>query len=288
MRTIDRLRYEFGMPIEYDESLRGYFLTRQDFALNQLPLEYGELVALLVMCELASLIDDDSLRSNATSLWVKMTQGRVALGQDLERLKARFCLDPGLIVKLCGFSLIELLTLCHRNQLVRVYHPVPRPDTPAPYRVGFLEKVYLLEGELKVVLRGAGGRRIALHTSCISSIEELRELPEEFSGEDVQSDCEANQDADRELWREQVAEMVEISIAAPAAQFFAMQRWHAEQEDTWDGSTLTRRFPSTVPADVARRVLAVGRFVASVKPRELLDEIFLDVSHLWSLCTRER
>jgi predicted DNA-binding transcriptional regulator YafY len=287
MRTIDRLRYEFGMPVEYDESLRGYYLTRHDFTLSQLPLNYEELVALLVMCELASLIDDSSLQSNTTSLWAKMTQGRVELGQELEKLKAHFCLDSNLVVKVRGLSFVELLTLCRRNQLVRVVYQMPLPDSVSSSYIGFLEKIYLSEGALKLMLRGATGRQIELHTSYITSIEELREIPEHPQGdaEDVMKSC---QKPEAELRNERVVEMVEISIAAPAAHFFAMQRWHAQQEDTWDGNTLTRRFPGVISADVARRVLEVGRFIASVKPQELLDEILQDVSHLWSLCNAER
>ena len=37
MRTIDRLRYEFGVPIEYDESQRGYFLSNPNFSFASLP-----------------------------------------------------------------------------------------------------------------------------------------------------------------------------------------------------------------------------------------------------------
>ena len=37
MRTIDRLRYEFGVPIDYDESNRGYYLTNPDFSFASLP-----------------------------------------------------------------------------------------------------------------------------------------------------------------------------------------------------------------------------------------------------------
>jgi hypothetical protein len=288
MRTIDRLRYEFGMPIEYDESQRGYFLTRHDFIFNQLPLDRGELVALLVICELASLIDDNSLQASTNSLWAKMTNGRTDCGQELERLRGRLCLDPVLIAKLCGVSLVELLTLCHRSQLVRVNYQVPWPESLSPYRVGFLEKVYFSEGALKVMFRSALGQQILLHASCITSLEELQEIPEHVEGGDVQGLGKSHQSPNSELGTEEETGMVEISIVAPAAQFFAMQRWHAEQEDTWHGSTLTRRFPGAISADVARRVLGVGRFLESVRPPELLDKIFLDVSHLWSLCSAER
>ncbi len=286
MRTIDRLRYEFGMPIEYDESQRGYFLTRNDFSLHELPLGYGELVALAVMCELTALIEDRSLQESAASLWAKMTQGREGLGQELERLRRCLSIDPGLGVRLCGIDLVELLTLCHRRQVVQVRYQIQSESAQDTILVGSLEKVYLFDGSLMVVLRKPSNQEVLLHASRIAQVEALSTMPD--SVQDDQSKYLCDPIGYVYPGSKESTEMIEISIMAPAAQVFAMQRWHAEQEDTWDGNTLTRRFPAVITGQLAKRVLGVGRFLVSIKPPELLEQMYLDISHLWSLCKSER
>jgi hypothetical protein len=160
MRTIDRLRHEFGVPMEYDESHRGYYLTDPDFSFASLPPGRDELVVLILLSELSSLIDDASLGSAVSGLWARITNGRSDVRYDLEQVRTRFSSETTSIAKLADVDLLKLLNCSHTGQCVKVRYRSPwRHDEDKEY-VGRFDRFHFSDGILYALFedykQGAG------------------------------------------------------------------------------------------------------------------------------------
>lgn len=153
MRTIDRLRYEFGVPIDYDEPQRGYFLTVPDFSFAALPPGRDELVAPILSSELLSMIEDPTLQGAMGALWARITNGRADLTCDLEQIKKRFSSDSTSVAKLADVDLVRLIGLCHRGQPVALTYRFPwRHDEDKEYK-GLFRRLQLSDGILYAMYR---------------------------------------------------------------------------------------------------------------------------------------
>jgi predicted DNA-binding transcriptional regulator YafY len=287
MRTIDRLRYEFGVPIEYDESNRGYFLTKPDFSFASLPPGRDELVALVLLSEMALMIDDPSLHDALNSLWARITNGRGDIDHDLEHMRQRFSSETTSVAKLADIDLVRLLTLCHRGQPTLVRYRSPwRHDEDKEYG-GLFDRLHFSDGMLYALFKESGGRELILNVSFIKEIREVSELPPvaKEDGEEIPSKPYWLEGFG--IWSGSKPETIEITIAPPASRFYAAQVWHIDQEDIWVGERLVRRFPGIASPELTRRVLSLGRFVVSVRPEFILEQMREDVDHLSSLCGSE-
>ena len=288
MRTIDRLRYEFGVPIDYDESNRGYYLTNPEFVFASLPPGRDELVALVLLSELATMIDDGSLQDALSSLWTRITNGRSDVTHDLEHIRNRFSSETTSIAKLADIDLVRLLTLCHRGQLVMIRYRSPwRHDEDREYG-GAFERLHFSDGILYALFKDNRGRSLVLNVSFIKEIREVNELPPALPSEETEAPSKPYWLEGFGIWSGSKPETIEIAIAAPASRYYAAQVWHADQEDCWDGDVLIRRFPAIPSPELTRRVISLGRFVISVKPQTILDQIHEDVEHLSALCKKHR
>jgi predicted DNA-binding transcriptional regulator YafY len=284
MRTIDRLRYEFGVPIEYDEVERGYYLTDPQFSFNSLPPGKDELVALVLLSELARMIDDDSLQEALAALWARLTNGRSDVDHDLEHIRRRFSSETTSIGKLADVDLVRLLTLCHRGQSVTIRYRSPWRHEDDKQYSGIFEKLHFSDGILYAMFRDQSERQIVLNVSFIKDINELAELPAKSDATTKGSPVNPYWLEGFGIWSGSKPETIEIAIASPASRYYAAQIWHADQEDHWEGEILIRKFPGIASPELARRVLSLGRFVISVKPASLLLQIREDVIRLTALC----
>jgi predicted DNA-binding transcriptional regulator YafY len=284
MRTIDRLRYEFGVPIDYDESHRGYYLTNPDFSFASLPPGRDELVAIVLLSELAGMIDDGSLQDAVASLWARITNGRSDVEHDLEHIRNRFSSETTSIAKLADIDLVRLLSLCHRGQLVVIRYRSPwRHDEDREYG-GMFERLHFSDGILYALFKDSRERQIVLNVSFIKEIREVTELPVLPESEKADPPPKPYWLEGFGIWSGSKPETIEITIAAPASRYYAAQMWHAEQEDLWSGENLVRRFPGIASPELTRRVLSLGRFVLSVRPESILEQMRDDVEHLVGLC----
>jgi predicted DNA-binding transcriptional regulator YafY len=284
MRTIDRLRYEFGVPIEYDESRRGYYLTNPQFSFATLPPGRDELVALILASELASMVDDSGLHSAIGSLWTQVTSGRSDVSHDLEHLRNRFSSETTSIAKLADIDLLRLLALCHRGQPVTFRYRSPwRHEEEKPY-AGIFERLHFSDGMLYAMVKDSRNRALVLNVSFLRDIQDIDELPLHPDEEKVEGNGKHHWLEGFGVWSGSKPETIEIAIAAPASRYYAAQTWHAEQDDKWDGDTLIRTFPGIPSPELTRRVLSLGRFVVSVKPQAIVEFMRDDVAHLTSLC----
>lgn len=286
VRTIDRLRYEFGVPIEYDESSRGYYLTKPEFSFASLPPGRDELVVMILLGELLSMIDDATLKSAVSSLWAHLTNGRSDVHYDLEQIRGRFSSELTSVAKLADVDLLSLLDLSHKGQAVRVRYRSPwRHEEDREY-CGLFERFHFSDGLLYAMFEDSRGRHIVLNVSFIKKIEHLDVLPPRDPSEPVVAHPKPHWLEGFGVWSGAEPLTIEVAILAPASRYYAAQTWHPEQEDAWDGDTLVRRFPGLPSPELNRRILSLGRFVRSVTPANILDELQHDVEHLKTLCSK--
>jgi predicted DNA-binding transcriptional regulator YafY len=285
MRTIERLRYEFGVPIEYDESERGYYLTKPDFSFASLPPGRDELVVLILLSELLSMIDDPSLRTAIDGLWARVTNGRADLNYDLEHIRKRFTSDSTSVAKLADVDLVRLIGLCHRGQPVSLTYRSPwRHDRDKVYQ-GLFKRLHFSDGILYAMFEDSQGRGLVLNVSFMREIKEIESLPERVITEDADRPKSPHWLEGFGVWSGAKPETIEIVIGPPASRYYAAQTWHPDQEDSWDGENLVRTFPGIPSPELNRRILSLGRFVVSVKPEVILEQLRADVEHLGRLCS---
>lgn len=287
VRTIDRLRYEFGVPLDYDESERGYFLTNPDFSFSSLPPGRDELVALLLLGELASMIDDEGLRQAVLGLWTHVTNGRSNLHQDLDLIRERFSSEITSVAKLADIDVVGLLMLCNSGQLVRLRYRSPwRHDEDRQYS-GRFERVHFSDGILYLMFEDERQRHLVLNASFVRDITYIDALPEVPASEKVHASMPPNWLEGFGVWSGGTLEQIEIKIGPPASRYFAAQSWHPDQEDSWEGEILVRRFLGIPSPELVRRVLSLGRYLVAVKPQAVLDQMKADVESLHTLVPKE-
>ncbi len=280
VRTIDRLRYEFGVPIEYDESQRGYYLINPEYTFNLLPPGRDELVALILLSELATIVDDGGLQNAIGSLWSQLTIGRSDIDHDLEHLRKKFSSETTSIAKLADVDLLRLLSLCHRGQPVSVRYRSPwRHDEDREYK-GTFERLHYSDGILYALFDDCTTRRMVLNVSFLRDVQDIPEIPPRAADSPAPTPSKEHWLEGYGVWSGAKPETIEIAISAPASRYYSAQTWHSEQEDSWEGDILVRRFPGIPSPELARRVLSLGRHVRSIKPAAIVRLIREDVEHL--------
>lgn len=283
MRTIDRLRYEFGVPIEYDESNRGYFLSNPNFSFVPTPLSRDELVALVVLREVTKVIDDARLRNSVEALWVQSVNGRGDLSAELLKIAEHFSVALSSQAVVPRVDIVELLFLCHRNQLVIVAYDCPWRDGGVREYVGIPQRIVLRDGLLFITLRSPEGCPRTLNLSFVRRIQEVTSLPAHLR-------LDRNRESQEVECPESIREshlgpdgIIEVHIDPAGGRFFASQRWHEQQQDRWERGVLIRSFPAEISPETARRLIGLGRFLVCVKPQALMILVKNEIHHLLSL-----
>lgn len=284
MRTIDKLRYELGVPLEYDESHRGYYLARKEFSLAALPPSKDELVALLILREFGAMIADAAFHGAVSALCLRMVSGRADVEREIEHIRAFFSFDAGFVARLEALDIFWLLKMCRRRQLVRLNYRSPSGDTGVTSYLGVFERIRLSFGSLHALFRTAEGHTVVLNSSFVVDVEEIGEVPHRYQTSSLTQCSDGEQLSGQGRWSGAPEEEVEIVISAPESRVFGVQIWHPEQHDSWDGDTLIRRFPASISRELARTLLSLGRSVVRVTPHEIMDRIRDDVANLARLC----
>ncbi len=281
MRTIDRLRYEFGVPIEYEEIRRGYYLTRNDFSFAILPPSREELMALCIVADLAQLMGDISVCKAIEALWTRVATGR----SDVERsrVRERLLVEPEVLASLSGVNLLYLLVMCQQDNLLRVQYKSPWMHGNGVEYIGRFERVRANKGRLHVVCICADGSRVVLDSAFIQDMGVLSgDISHSLSSCPVACPDEAWYSGDGG-WSGANTEVVEVTISAPASRYYGTQVWCRDQRDSWEGETLVRTFSSVVSVELAARLLSLGRAVVSIRPASILERLRTDVANLGRL-----
>jgi predicted DNA-binding transcriptional regulator YafY len=280
-RTIYRLRDEYLVPLDYNASEKGFFLLTQDFILPALlPPGKDEMIALLLAREMVDALEAEDLKEKLDNLWLQYASSNAFLARELEPLTEIFSCDSTVIADIADRGVLTYLEAASSGENIRLEYKSPwRHQEPKTYE-GRIVKVHFSDGSLYLLFADTTGREIVLNTSFIKSFEVLTQ-PLEFTT------LATGQTRGSENWREgfgiwagEDLEEIEVEILSPASEYFAEQRWHAQQEDTWDGDCLIRKFPGIVSPEVVRRVLSLGRFVRAVRPQALADKVLSEAREL--------
>jgi hypothetical protein len=239
---------------------------------------------MILLGELLTLIDDASLGSAVSSLWAHLTNGRSDVHYDLEHIRSRFSSETTSVAKLADVDLLRLLDLSHKGQPVKVRYRSPWRHEEDKEYLGLFERFHFSDGILYSMFEDSRGRHIVLNVSFIKEISELEALPPRLPDSQATAQRRDYWLDGFGVWSGAEPLTVEVAILAPASRYYAAQTWHPEQEDTWQGDTLVRRFPGIPSPELNRRILSLGRFVGSVKPESILDDIREDARHLIGLC----
>ena len=276
-RTIYRLRDEYLVPLEYDASERGYYLRNPGFQLSDmLPPGKDELTALLLARQIIGTIEAADLREHLDRLWQQYAASTPLVARDLEPLAAVFSADSTVIGDITDSGLLRFVTAAAAGESVRIVYRSPWRHTEDRTYEGRIGRVHLSDGSLYLLMQDASGRERILNASFIKSFEVLT-----WSVPIATAPTREPIGSERWLdgfgvWAGSEPEEIEIRILPPAAIYYAAQRWHADQEDAWEGEILIRRLRGIVSPELVRRVLSLGRFVHSVKPESLRDQVFED------------
>lgn len=279
-RTIYRLRDEYLVPLEYESSEKGYYLIDKSYQLpNVLPPGKDELTALLLVRDLAATIDAEDLQLNLDSLWSQFAANNTGITRDLEPLTQVFSCDNTIIGDIADRGLLRYVFAAAAGESVEITYRSPWRENEDKIHRGRIARAHLSDGSLYLLFIRESGREMILNAAFIHDYKVLSEsLP-------IPPTKPENSGAENWLkgfgiWAGTDLTEIELQILPPASMYYAAQRWHADQTDTWDGEVLIRKIPGIVSPEIVRRVLSLGRFVKSVKPDSLRDLVFADA---WAL-----
>jgi biotin operon repressor len=286
VRTIDRLRYEFGVPIEYEEAQRGYYLTQDNFSLAVLPPSREELLALFLVVDCAQMLGHISIHEAVENLWIRIAAGRSDFQHD--RIRERVSIDRDGSVRQSGVSLFSLIIMCCHDYVARIRYLSPWMSGDGVEYIGRFERVRVARGAIHLVFRCGDGKSVVLNAAFIGTIAVLTSEPAVVELVSAGSTPEEQWYSGGGSWSGTATEMLEVTIAAPASKYYATQVWHDAQEDSWEGNALIRCFPSVVSVELAARLLGLGRALVGVRPGWVLEQLHADISNLYRLSEEQR
>ena len=271
-RVIDRLQDEFAVPIEYNNSRKGYYLRDKTFGLpSVLPPGKDELAALLLACDLLRSIDAKDLESKLQSLWYQYAANANFITRDLMNFQNYFSSDSTVVGDIADKGVLQFVELAAIGEILELRYKSPWRMGEERAFQGKILKVRFIDGSLYLLIHEKSGKHMVLNASFVKGIEKLKEsielqpvLPEYA----------------KESWLkgfgvfagEPTHEIV-IHILPPAAEYYAAQRWHEDQEDSWEGDVLVRKMTGMISPEVVRRIMSLGRFVGKIEPKELHDAV---------------
>ena len=271
-RVIGRLQNEYGIPLAYDNSRKGFSLTDRNYCMpNSLPPGKDELTAFLLACSFLHGLDLVELEEKLQSLWFQLTAGNHMFTLDLLKLNDFFSCDSTVIADIADRGLIEYVQYAAQQENVRVRYKSPwRMGDDKEYQ-GRILKVHYHDGTLYLLFHEQSGKQFVLNTSFVKEIGVLT-TPLEI--------LPAKEEYAKENWLEgygifagENLQEVQICILPPAAEYYATQRWAENQEDRWEGNVLVRTLSAQISPELVRRVMSLGRFVGQVTPVALAEAV---------------
>lgn len=268
-RAIDKMREEFAMPIEYDASKKGFYLTDPDFSMPFQNASREELTALLIMQSLSALLHSRELDMNLATLWSRFAAGSKLLTKDLEKLTTFFSSDLTSVSEVTRAGVLEFLDTASSFDAVAIVYQSPwlKEKQPKTHRVKIL-KVRFSDGSLYLLVQNEKGNEFVLNAAFIEEYKKIDDFKGVSSGAPNGEDWNSGFG----IWRGEAQE-VTLRILPPASAYYAGQSWHAGQIDSWDDDTLVRKIPSSISPEIRRRILSLGSCLESVEPEELRETL---------------
>lgn len=281
-RVIYRLRDEYLLPIEYDSSFKGYYLIDPQYEFpSMLPAGKDELTSLLLAKDFIRHIDAQDLHENLEQLWGHFSANNSTLSHELEPLVQVFSSDSTVVADIADAGVLRYVQCAKSGESIRLLYKSPwRHPEPRTYE-GRITRVHYSDGSLYLLFHERSGREVVLNTAFIKDFTVLEHnIPLACTPHDGGPKGSENWLEGFGIWAGDDLEQIEVKIAPPASEYYAAQRWHPDQSDTWEGDILVRRFPGIVSPELCRRVLSLGRFVTGLRPQALADMVIEDA---WGL-----
>jgi hypothetical protein len=213
MRTIDRLRYEFGVPIEYEETQRGYYLTHDDFSFAVPPATRDELLALSFASGFISIVEGPSVRAAMDSLWNRLLHARPEFERD--KVSEKFSISGQISTRMGGVDLIRLVLMCCQGNLVCVTYRSPWLSVKETHYRGHFERVHCANGLFFAKFMCCNGDALVFNLSFITMIEPLRDQVQSRSGLEKTLRFDEGWYSGHGSWSGAVPERIEVAIRAP-------------------------------------------------------------------------
>ena len=275
-RTIDRLREEYGLPIAYDEEKHGYYLLDPHYEPPAFAAGKEELTALLLLRDLAGVIDSEELWNNIDSLWLRYAQSNAKLTQKLEKLVECFSSDLTMIGSLSDLRLPDLLEIASSQAGVEIVYRSPWLEKEDKTYRGRIHKVHFSDGNLYLLFCGDDERQLILNACFIRKLSVLNYDP--LEGKHVKVD--ESWPHGFGIWLGEPMHDVLIKIAAPGSLYFASQIWHGSQEDSWEGSILVRKMKSALSRQLVSRLVSLGSLLIEIQPEQLKQKVLDEAKKL--------
>lgn len=276
-RTIYRLRDEYLVPLDYDPSEKGYFLKDPAYVLPALlPPGKDELIALLLAREFVQHLDAADLNAHLERLWVQFAASNPFAAKELEPITKVFSCDSTVIGDIADSGILNYISAATTGESVRVRYRSPWRHTAEKTYEGRLLRVHFSDGNLYLLLAEKSGRECIFNAAFVlefAILNESLQFEKSPRGSAVGSE---NWLDGFGVWAGESLQQIRIEITAPASRYYAAQRWHSDQEDTWDGDVLIRTFPGIPSPEVVRRILSLGKFVRAIEPPDLAEQVFQD------------
>jgi predicted DNA-binding transcriptional regulator YafY len=277
-RLIERLQSEFFFPICYDSSQRGYLLTNPDFTYEFLPPGKDEFAALFLLRELSDTIGASDVRQAITSLWNSAIGGKSSCAHDLDALCQRFSADLTAVSTIADTGVLSLLEFAATGTPVQLSYKSPwRHAEPKEY-IGFIDHIHLSDGNIYLLFLSADGRTLVLNAACIKSVRKLGNAP--AMPTPLLKKVDHSWLDGFGIWASEKIVNAVITIAPPAAEHYATQRWHEDQDDRWEDGKLVRTLPSMISPELVRRIISLGRYLIAVEPAELRELVKEEIAAL--------
>lgn len=273
-RTIYRLRDEYQVPLDYDSSEKGYFLTNAGYQFpTLLPPGKDELTALLLAREFLSGVDAPDVTAALDHLWVKYSNNSAA-ARGLEGLSRVFSCDSTMVADLADHGILRIVNAAQAGESLRLSYKSPWRHAVAKTYEGRALRAHFSDGNLYILFKEVSGRELILNAAFIKNFEVLDYDLSFAVGE--KDKAISNWLDGFGVWSGDPVEEIEVEILHPASEYYASQRWHEDQKDEWRGDVLVRKFPGIVSPEVTKRILSLGRFIKSIKPETLAAKVLED------------
>lgn len=282
-RTIYRLRDEYLVPLDYDSEKKGYFLTDKNYKFNKtLPPGKDELTALLLARSLAATIEDDSLNAKLENLWHQFISSNNSVHTELSSILKVFSSDSTAISNISDCGILKFVSAAATGESVEIRYKSPWRHSEAKNYTGKILRVHYSDGNLYLLVWEQSGQERILNAAFVKDFKILaKDLQFKQLPPDQKSGSENWLDGFG-IWAAKELQDIEIHIKPPGAEYYAAQRWHEDQEDSFENNILIRRFRGMISPEIVRRILSLGEHLAFVSPATLAKEVQLQVEALRS------
>ena len=277
-RTIYRLRDEYLVPFDYNNEKRGYYLKDKNYNFPTiLPPGKDELTALLLSRSIISAIDDETINSILETLWHKFIVANKNINVELKEVAKVFSSDSTAIGDIADCGLLKLVSYAAIGESLVVKYKSPWRHSEIKTYLGKILRVHYSDGNLYVLFINQDGENRLFNAAFIKEIKVSEEI---VKINNLKESGSENWLDGFGIWAGEELEDIEIKIASPASEYFASQRWQAEQVDRWQGDVLVRSFQSIISPELVRRILSLGKYIVDIKPLKLKEMVCEDAKKL--------